>query len=110
MDNNEHAYLLLLDKVDVNVFNQQAEIWWKNKDTLQIIKNISRGFSEKMINTFSNILSIIKMKLCNLIDDKHGMLEYINECLVPKKEEKDKFGEVFTPVKAIKEVLDDLDA
>jgi superfamily II DNA or RNA helicase len=109
MNNDDYEYDLLLEQVDEDVFNEQAEIWWKYNDSLQIIKNVSRGISKKMINTFSNILSIIKMKLRNLIDDKQAMIEYINDCLVPKKEEKDKYGEVFTPIQTIKEMLADLD-
>ena len=49
------------------------------------------------------------MSLQNLIDKPTELLEYINECLKPKTEEKKQFGEVFTPMKLVNEMLDKLD-
>ena len=36
--------------------------------------------------------------MLSLIDNKTELLELINRCLKPKHEEKQKFGEVFTPM------------
>lgn len=41
-----------------------------------------------------------------MLDDKIKLLEYINSCLKPKIIEKKKFGEVFTPIWVIEEMLD----
>ena len=43
-----------------------------------------------------------------LIDNPKELLELINECLKPKELEKKKFGEVFTPMKLVNEMLDTL--
>ena len=44
----------------------------------------------------------------SLIDKPKELLELINECLKPKEIEKKKFGEVFTPMKLVNEMLDKL--
>jgi hypothetical protein len=49
------------------------------------------------------------MGLKSLIDKPKELLELINECLKPKKIEKNKFGEVFTPMYLINEKLEKLD-
>ena len=48
------------------------------------------------------------MSLQNLIDNPKELLELINECLKPKDVEKKQFGEVFTPIKLVNEMLDKL--
>lgn len=45
------------------------------------------------------------MGLKSLIDKPKELLELINECLKPKEIEKNKFGEVFTPMYLINEKL-----
>ena len=49
------------------------------------------------------------MDLVSLIDRPKELLELIDSCLKPKKIEKKKFGEVFTPMNVVKEMLDKLD-
>ena len=44
----------------------------------------------------------------SLIDKPKELLELINECLKPKTIEKKKFGEVFTPINLVNEMLDKL--
>lgn len=44
----------------------------------------------------------------SLIDNPKKLLELINDCLKPKETEKRKFGEVFTPIKLIDDMLDKL--
>ena len=48
------------------------------------------------------------MKLQSLIDNSNNLLEIINQNLKPKDIEKKQFGEVFTPLKLINEMLDKL--
>ncbi len=45
----------------------------------------------------------------SLIDKPKELLELIELCLKPKKVEKKKFGEVFTPMNLVNEMLDKLD-
>jgi hypothetical protein len=49
------------------------------------------------------------MSLQSLIDNPKELLELINECLKPKAIEKKQFGEVFTPMKLVSEMLNTLD-
>jgi len=44
----------------------------------------------------------------SLIDRPKELLELINECLKPKQVEKQKYGEVFTPMNIVNEMLDKL--
>lgn len=55
-----------------------------------------------------NISIQFKLGLQSLIDRPKELLELINECLKPKQVEKKKFGEVFTPMKLVNEMLDKL--
>jgi adenine-specific DNA-methyltransferase len=48
------------------------------------------------------------MSLQSLIDNPKELLELITECLKPKDIEKKQFGEVFTPMKLVNEMLDKL--
>tara|TARA_B110000259_G_scaffold157638_1_gene179630 strand:- start:693 stop:2150 length:1458 start_codon:yes stop_codon:yes gene_type:complete len=48
------------------------------------------------------------MSLQSLIDNPKELLELINECLKPKEVEKKQFGEVFTPMGLVNEMLDKL--
>ena len=48
------------------------------------------------------------MSLNSLIDNPKELLELINDCLKPKDVEKKQFGEVFTPMILINEMLDKL--
>ncbi|AYV80018.1 MAG: restriction-modification methylase [Gaeavirus sp.] len=50
------------------------------------------------------------MSLQSLIDNPKELLELIADCLKPKDIEKKQFGEVFTPMKLVNEMLDKLPA
>jgi len=91
----------------LEVFDEQSLIWWNKKDLIKIISNIVDKFINKNSNTF-NISINFKMGLKSLIDKPKELLELINECLKPKEIEKKKFGEVFTPMKLVNEMLDKL--
>lgn len=56
-----------------------------------------------------NIAINFKMSLQSLIDKPKELLELIDSCLKPKDLEKKKYGEVFTPISLINEMLDELD-
>ena len=48
------------------------------------------------------------MSTTSLIDDPNKLLIFINDCLKPKDVEKKQFGEVFTPMVLVNEMLDKL--
>ena len=92
----------------LDVFNDMCLIWWNRIDLVGNIKNIVFKYFKKNSNIF-NIFITFKMALQSLIDNPKALLELINDCLKPKDIEKNKFGEVFTPMCLINEMLDNLD-
>ena len=93
----------------LDMFDDMCLIWWNKKDLINIIKNIVSKNFDKNSNIY-NISVNIKMSLQSLIDNPKELLELINECLKPKKIEKKKFGEVFTPMSFIDNMLEDLNS
>jgi hypothetical protein len=92
----------------LSVFNDQSFIWWNKKDIIKLIEKIVEKYIKKN-SAIYNIAIQFKMSLQSLIDNPKELLELIDSCLKPKKLEKDQFGEVFTPMYLINEMLDNLD-
>ena len=114
MENANRDFVKMLNSIEENqelldVFDHMSLIWWNKKDLINIIKNIVLENFDKNSNIY-NIFIIIKMSLQSLIDSPKELLELINEFLKPKKIEKKKFGEVFTPMSFINDILGDLEA
>ena len=91
----------------LDTFDDQCLIWWNKKDLIDLIKDIVNKYFDKNSNTF-NISIQFKMSLQSLIDNPKELLELITECLKPKDIEKKQYGEVFTPMKLVNEMLDKL--
>jgi hypothetical protein len=111
-DNNKD-FIKMLSYIQENpelleIFEEQSLIWWKQKKLLNIIKKIVSKFYDKKSNAF-NISIKFKLSMQSLIDKPKELLELINECLKPKELEKKKYGEVFTPINLVNEMLDKLD-
>jgi len=109
--NNDFIEMLNTISNDIElleIFNEQSFIWWNNKDIIELIKKLTSKYIEKNSNTF-NIAIIIKMSLKSLIDKPRELLEFISDRLKPKQKEKKEFGEVFTPMELVGEMLDKLD-
>ena len=91
----------------LDTFNDQCLVWWNKKDLIELIKDIIIKYFDKKTNTY-NISVQFKMSLQSLIDNPKELLELITECLKPKDIEKKQFGEVFTPMILVNEMLDKL--
>ena len=91
----------------LDIFDDQCLIWWNKKDLIDLIKDIISKYFDKSSNTY-NISIQFKMSLISLIDNPKELLELINDCLKPKDIEKKQFGEVFTPMILVNEMLDKL--
>jgi len=91
----------------LDIFNDQCLIWWNNKCLIDLIKEIVSKYFNKETIAY-NITIQFKMSLQSLIDNPKELLELINDCLKPKEVEKKEYGEVFTPIKLINEMLDKL--
>jgi len=92
----------------LSVFQDQSFIWWNKPDIIKLIEAIVGKYIKKN-SCIYNISIQFKMSLQSLIDKPKELLELIDSCLKPKKLEKDQFGEVFTPMYLINEMLDNLD-
>ena len=91
----------------LDVFDDQTTIWWDKKDLITFIIEIIKKYFDKNSLTY-NICINFKLSLQSLIDKPKELLEIVNECLKPKEIEKKQFGEVFTPMKLVSEMLDKL--
>lgn len=89
------------------VFEDQSFIWWNKPDIIKLIGVIIGKYIKKD-SCIYNISIQFKMSLQCLIDHPKELLELIDNCLKPKKLEKEQFGEVFTPMNLINEMLDKL--
>ena len=113
--NTNKDFVKMLNDIQENpelldMFDDMCLIWWNKKDLINIIKNIVSKYFDKNSNTY-NISINFKMSLQSLIDNPKELLELINKCLKPKQIEKQKFGEVFTPMSFINnDMLGDLEA
>lgn len=91
----------------LEIFNDQLFIWWNHNDIIELVKFLISKYIEKNSPIF-NMAIVIKMTLKSLIDEPKKLIEFISERLKPKDIEKHKFGEVFTPMKLVSEMVDKL--
>ena len=91
----------------LEIFDDQCFIWWKKKDLIDFIKSLVIKYFDKSSNTYK-ISVQIKTSMKQLIDNPTELLELINYSLRPKDIEKKKFGEVFTSMILVNEMLDKL--
>jgi hypothetical protein len=110
-DNNKN-FLEMLNMIKHNeelleIFNEQTFIWWNKSDIIELINNLIKKYIRENSDIY-NITIYIKMTIQSLIDKPIELLDFINERLKPKDIEKKKYGEVFTPIPLIEEMLDKL--
>jgi hypothetical protein len=91
----------------LDIFDSQCEIWWNKNGLIDLIKDIVSKFFNKNSSAY-NISIQFKMSMKSLIDQPKELLELINDCLKPKDKEKKEYGEVFTPMEIVNEMLDKL--
>ena len=97
----------------LDAFNEQTQIWW-NKDNiieqleLLLKRNLSLDENSETNYIIVNIFIQLTMSFESLIDKPQELLEYIEQHLKPKHIEKKQFGEVFTPMSLVNEMLDKL--
>jgi hypothetical protein len=91
----------------LEVFNEQTQIWWNKTDLIEFIEIVIKNNFDKN-STLYNVSMQIKMSLKSLIDQPEKLLEFISDSLKPKESEKKKYGEVFTPMSLVNEMLDTL--
>jgi site-specific DNA-methyltransferase (adenine-specific) len=88
-------------------FNSQCYIWWNKNNLYDIIYKIVSKYVENNSTIYNACLNI-KLNIQSLIDKPNDLLEFIQKCLKPKEKEKKQFGEVFTPMELVNEMLDKL--
>lgn len=92
----------------LTIFQEQTNIWWNQPQCIDIILNIVQKYFQE--NNLWEPIKHIQMTLESLIDKPIQLLEYIHSLLKPKQTEKKLYGEVFTPMPLINEMLDKLPA
>ena len=92
----------------LNVYKEQSKIWWNTENTIDLLLYLVQNYIKKDTEIY-NMSIHIKSNLRGLIHTPDKLLNYINERLKPKQLEKREFGEVFTPMETINEILDALD-
>ena len=113
IDNYQKDFIKILEIIKNNpalieIWNSQTFIWFNKKTSIDFIMQLVSKYIKKDSVCY-NIVIKFKMDLVSLIDRPKELLELIDSCLKPKKIEKKKFGEVFTPMNVVKEMLDKLD-
>ena len=110
MNNNNKNFVEMLHMIKNNeelleIFNEQTFIWWNKTNIIDIINLLIKKYIKDNSDIY-NITIYIKMKLQSLIDNPEELLNFVNDSLKPKDIEKKKYGEVFTPLPLINEMLD----
>ena len=90
------------------IINDYTFMLWEKKNLFGLIYYLTNKFlvDNKEIN---NILYQFRMVYNSLINEPNQLLDYLKKSLKPKELEKKKFGEVFTPMEIIDEMMDNLD-
>jgi hypothetical protein len=99
--------IILENKELLDIFNEQTLIWWNKSNIIYLLQYLINKYVKYNSNIY-NITIYIKMTIQSLIDKPIELLIFINEHLKPKYIEKKKYGEVFTPIPLIEEMLDKL--
>jgi hypothetical protein len=109
-NNNIKDCLIYIDNSEYlkEVINDYMFMLWEKKDLFKMIYHLTNKFliDNKEIN---NILYQFRMVYNSLINEPNELLDYLKKSLRPKELEKKKFGEVFTPMELIDEMMDKLD-
>ena len=109
-NNNIKDCLIYIDNSEYlkEVINDYMFMLWEKKDLFKMIYHLTNKFliDNKEIN---NILYQFRMVYNSLINEPNELLDYLKKSLKPKELEKKKFGEVFTPMELIDEMMDKLD-
>jgi len=110
-DNNKNLldmlYLIKENEELLEIFNDQTFIWWKENNIIDLIKYLIKKYIKEDSDIF-NITIYIKMNLQSLIDKPDELLSFINDNLKPKLIEKKTYGEVFSPMFLVNQMLDKL--
>jgi len=90
------------------VMNCYIENLWEKKNLFEFIFRICKKYLIHNLE-INNISYQFKMTYASLLNTPDALLKYLKESLKPKELEKKKFGEVFTPIELINEMMDKLD-
>lgn len=118
-------FITILKTVETNpnllqAFEDQAKVWWKScpgyeacrLNTAKCTVTLIREIVSKISSGYGGIQDFIfkiHLDIQNMIDRPLDLLEFINRLLKPKESEKREYGEVFTPIFVVNQILDMLD-
>ena len=103
---------LQFDPYIQDIFLTQCTTWWgiQNTDGFIdfLIYLVKEYYSNEKRTQINSSIEILKEQMTCLLDEKKSLLIMINSMLKPKAIEKEKNGEVFTPLELVEEMLDKL--
>ena len=112
-DQNNNNIIECIEFVNSNselkeIINDYTFMLWEKKNLFNLIYYLTKKFlvNNKEIN---NILYQFRMVYNSLINEPNLLLDYLKKSLKPKELEKKKFGEVFTPMELIDDMMNKLD-
>jgi|SaaInlStandDraft_7_1057024.scaffolds.fasta_scaffold01216_5 hypothetical protein len=91
-----------------DIINQYTFMIWEKDNLFNLIYYLSINYLVNN-NEINNILYQFRMTYNSLINEPNELLDYLKKSLKPKELEKKKFGEVFTPMILIDDMMDKLD-
>jgi superfamily II DNA or RNA helicase len=95
-----------------SIFLTQCTTWWgiQNTDGFidLLIYLVKEYYSNEKRTQINSSIEILKEQMTCLLDDKKSLLIMINSMLKPKAVEKEKNGEVFTPLELVEEMMNKL--
>ena len=114
-NNDTHIIRLLTaikkDELLCSVFLEQCKTWWGivNPDGfIDLLIELIAKYYLPVVRDINVAIEILKERMTCLLDTKKELLDMINSALAPKAVEKKTFGEVFTPLSLVEDMLSKL--
>jgi superfamily II DNA or RNA helicase len=114
--NNDTDIIRLLisiknDEVLCSIFLEQCKTWWgivNSAGFIDILVELIMKYYLPVVRDINVAIEILKERMTCLLDSKKELLDMINSALAPKAIEKKTFGEVFTPLSLVEDMLSKL--
>lgn len=99
-----------MDEQMREVFLDQCNTWWQLKHPDTFVERIKWIVQNLVLNheQVNKIVSYIRESMKYDVKDRRGVLTFVNAMMKPKEIEKKLYGEVFTPIWLVEQMLDKL--
>lgn len=93
------------------MFEEQCDNYWNISDLVkfkEIILSVVQNLNPSNLYKIKEFIECVRESMIHSLEKKKELLEYLQEVLKPKEIEKKRYGEVFTPLSLVEEMLDTL--